>query len=131
VFNYLFANGDAHLKNFSLMESEQQDYLLAPAYDLLCTALHIDDADLALHGGLYEGDMDEPSYRAHGIYTRQSFMLFAEKTGINATIAKKIIDDSLKFIPPAMEMIDRSFLSKTAKEKYKNIVGERHRRFKT
>jgi hypothetical protein len=28
-----------------------------------------------------------------------------------------------------MEFIDRSFLSKEAKEKYKDILGERHRRF--
>lgn len=129
VFNYLFANGDAHLKNFSLMESEQGDYLLAPAYDLLCTALHIDDTNLALHNGLYEGDMEESSYRNYGIYTRQSFMVFAEKIGVQATLAGKMIDESMKSVLPAMEMIDRSFLSKEAKEKYKEIVGERQRRF--
>lgn len=130
VFNYLFANGDAHLKNFALMESEQGDYLLAPAYDLLCTALHIDDADLALHNGLFEGDMDEPSYRNYGIYTRQSFMAFAEKIGVQAAIAEKAIDELMKSAVPVMEMIDRSFLSKEAKEKYKGIVGERNKRFK-
>ncbi|MDR1172900.1 MAG: HipA domain-containing protein, partial [Bacteroidales bacterium] len=31
VFNYLFSNGDAHLKNFSLLESSGGDYLLSPA----------------------------------------------------------------------------------------------------
>lgn len=111
------------------MESEQGDYLLAPAYDLLCTALHIDDANLALHNGLY-GDMDEPSYRNYGIYTRQSFMVFAEKIGVQAAIAEKIIDESMKAVLPATELIDRSFLSKEAKEKYKDILGDRHRRFR-
>lgn len=130
VFNYLFANGDAHLKNFALMESEQGDYLLAPAYDLLCTALHIDDANLALHNGLYEGDMDEFSYHNNGIYTGQSFMVFAEKIGVQAAIAEKVISESMKAVLPAMELIDRSFLSKEAKEKYKDIVGDRRRRFK-
>jgi serine/threonine-protein kinase HipA len=130
VFNYLFANGDAHLKNFALMESEQGDYLLAPAYDLLCTALHINDANLALHNGLYEGDMDEPSYRKYGIYTRESFIAFAEKIGVQAAIAAKIIDESLNAVLPAIEFLDRSFLSKEAKEKYKEIVEDRHRRFK-
>jgi serine/threonine-protein kinase HipA len=130
LFNYLFANGDAHLKNFALMESTQGDYLLAPAYDLLCTALHIDDANLALHNGLYEGDMDEPSYRNYGIYTGQSFMVFADKIGVQAAIAEKIIDESMKAVLPAIELIDRSFLSKEAKGKYKDIVGDRHRRFR-
>lgn len=130
VFNYLFANGDAHLKNFALMESEQGDYLLAPAYDLLCTALHIDDANLALHNGLYEGDMDEASYRNYGIYTGQSFLVFAEKTGVQISLADKILDQSMRSILPAMEMIERSFLSKEAKGKYIAVIGERHRRLK-
>jgi serine/threonine-protein kinase HipA len=129
VFNYLFANGDAHLKNFALMESEQGDYLLAPAYDLLCTALHINDSSLALHHGLYEGDMEEPSYLKYGTYTRQSFMVFAEKIGITGTIAASIIDDSMKSIEPSIQMVQRSFLSAGSKKKYLEIIGERFRRF--
>jgi serine/threonine-protein kinase HipA len=129
VFNYLFANGDAHLKNFALMESEQGDYLLAPAYDLLCTALHINDSSLALHHGLYEGDMEEPSYLKYGTYTRQSFMVFAEKIGITGTIAASIIDDSMKSQHLATEMVQRSFLSAGSKKKYLEIISERFRRF--
>lgn len=130
VFNYLFANGDAHLKNFALMESDQGDYLLSPAYDLLSTALHIDDATIALHDGLYKGDMDEAPYRNFGIYTRQSFILFAEKAGIQASLADQILDESMQSILKAMEMIRRSFLSKEAKDRYIEILGDRHRRFK-
>lgn len=130
VFNYLFANGDAHLKNYALMESDQGDYLLAPAYDLMCTGLHINDSDLALHDGLYKGDMDERPFQNYGIYTRESFILFAEKAGIQTSLADKIIDDSMKSVLKAMEMMDRSFLSKEAKAKYKDIIGDRHRRFK-
>ena len=129
IFNYLFGNGDAHLKNFALMESDQGDYFLAPAYDLMCTALHIDDGNLALRDGLYEGDMDEPSYRDSGIYTRQSFMVFAEKTGVQAAIAKAIIDQSIQNAQNAKEMIDRSFLSEPSKNDYKKIIEERIRRF--
>jgi serine/threonine-protein kinase HipA len=129
VFNYLFANGDAHLKNFALMESEQGDYLLAPAYDLLCTALHINDASLALHNGLYEGDMEETSYRNHGTYTGQSFLAFAARIGIQEVIAAKVIADAMKAVPPAMELIDRSFLSTASKGTYKVILEERRRRF--
>ncbi|MGB0982290.1 MAG: type II toxin-antitoxin system HipA family toxin, partial [Winogradskyella sp.] len=35
LFNYLFSNGDAHFKNFSLIETPLGDYKLSPAYDLL------------------------------------------------------------------------------------------------
>ncbi|HMF70469.1 MAG TPA: HipA domain-containing protein [Flavitalea sp.] len=129
VYNYLFANGDAHLKNFALMESAQGDYLLAPAYDLVCTALHINDSDLALHNGLYDGDLDEQSYLDYGIYTRRSFILFAAKAGIRTALAERIVDECMASVQPAMEMIDRSFLSNEAKEKYKEIISERLMRF--
>ncbi len=39
LFNYVFSNGDAHLKNFSLFMSEQGDHVLTPAYDLLCSSI--------------------------------------------------------------------------------------------
>lgn len=41
IFNFLFSNGDAHAKNFSLLETPSGDFILAPAYDLLNTRLHI------------------------------------------------------------------------------------------
>jgi len=129
IFNYLFANGDAHLKNFSLMESDQGDYILAPAYDLLCTSLHINDQDLALHDGLYEGDYKESSYQHFGYYTRNSFLVFAEKIGIKKTIAEKIIESSIQLIEPAKDLVEQSFLSKTSREKYVEILEERQRRF--
>jgi serine/threonine-protein kinase HipA len=102
---------------------------LAPAYDLLCTALHIDDSGLALHNGLYDGDMEEESYLKYGLYTRQSFMVFAAKIGVQVSLAEKIIEESMKSIFPAMAMIERSYLGKETKEKFKEIIGERHRRF--
>ena len=130
VFNYLFANGDAHLKNYALMESDQGDYLLAPAYDLMCTALHIHDANLALHDGLYDGDMKEASYLNYGFYTRLSFIVFAEKAGIDIKLADQIIDELMQGMLKAIEMIDKSFLNKASKERYQDILGERLKRFK-
>ncbi|PWT74938.1 MAG: phosphatidylinositol kinase [Bacteroidetes bacterium] len=130
VFNYLFANGDAHLKNFSLMESDQGDYLLSPAYDLICTALHIDDGNLALHGGLYEGDFNERSFQKYGVCTWRTFMLFAEKIGLHSAFAEKIIYRAINSVMEAEYMIDRSFLSSESKEKYKEILKERLKRLK-
>lgn len=130
VFNYLIANGDAHLKNFALMESDHGDYLLAPAYDLICTALHIDDSNLALQGGLYEGDMKEASYQNYGTYTKKSFIAFAEKIGIDIKLARDIIDELMRSTLKAMDLIDHCFLSKESKASLKEIIGERHRRLK-
>lgn len=51
VFNYIYANGDDHLKNFSLILTGH-DYRLAPAYDLINTSLHVNGDDFGLDGGL-------------------------------------------------------------------------------
>lgn len=130
VFNYLIGNGDAHLKNFSLIETEQGDYILSPAYDLLCTALHIDDSALALHGGLYERDYEEKTYLRFGTYTRTSFLVFAEMAGIHAGLAAKTIDKLMLGVADAMKLAERSFLSEEARKKYIGILEDRLGRLK-
>lgn len=125
MVNYLIANGDAHLKNFSLMETIQGDLVLSPAYDLLCTALHLDDSHLALHGRLYPGDYDEKTYYDSGMYTGTSFVVFAEKAGISPVLAKQVVDEVVRKTPKAIELVQRSFLSEEAKNKYIEILGQR------
>ncbi len=49
IFNYLYSNGDAHLKNFSLIETVKGDYVLSPAYDLINTRLHVEDTDFVYY----------------------------------------------------------------------------------
>jgi len=42
VMNYLLKNGDAHLKNFGILyEAGMQNRFLAPAYDVVCTAMYL------------------------------------------------------------------------------------------
>ncbi|HXO74489.1 MAG TPA: HipA domain-containing protein, partial [Puia sp.] len=127
VVNYLIANGDAHLKNFSLMETSQGDFVLSPAYDLLCTALHLDDNHLALHGGLYDGDYDEKTYYDAGMYTGTSFLVFAEKAGMPPALAAQVIDDVVRKAPEAIALVQRSFLSQEMQNKYIGILDQRRR----
>lgn len=127
VYNYLIANGDAHLKNFSLMETDHGDYLLAPAYDLMSTALHIDDSGIALQDGLYEGDHLEKDFQKFGTYTKRSFINFAEKAGIKTEMAVSVLDAILKESPKSMHLIEQSYLSEEAKKKYIEIVQERYK----
>ena len=125
LVNYLIANGDAHLKNFSLMETAHGDFVLAPAYDLLCTALHIDDGLLALHGGLYEGDYHEKTFYETGMYTGASFLVFAEKAGISVPIATGILNEVVQGVSAAMELVGRSFLSEVGKARYLQVLRSR------
>jgi serine/threonine-protein kinase HipA len=54
VFNFLIGNGDAHLKNYSVIYNEEGLVSLAPAYDLACSRIVIpeeaDESALTIHG---------------------------------------------------------------------------------
>lgn len=130
VFNYLFSNGDAHLKNFSAIESPDGDYILAPVYDLMCTRLHIDDNDIGLQEGLYEGDLESVSFLKFGVYTYENFIELGEKIGIPSRRSAKIIEQLLKKIPEVGPLVQRSFLSEELKIQYMEHLREKERRFK-
>jgi len=57
IFNYLIGNNDAHAKNFSLLYEGKTTHL-APAYDLVCTAIYSDlNPKMAMKiGGRYKSD---------------------------------------------------------------------------
>ena len=76
VFNYIYANGDDHLKNFSLI-LQGEDYRLAPAYDLLNTSLHVNGDDLGLDGGLSPNIIKTDVYTQTGHPCRLDFERFA------------------------------------------------------
>lgn len=48
VFCLLIGNGDAHLKNWSLIYPDRKVARLSPVYDLVCTAVYPNQADLGL-----------------------------------------------------------------------------------
>jgi serine/threonine-protein kinase HipA len=128
VFNYLFSNGDAHLKNFSRLDcTGNNNAFLAPAYDLLNTALHNPaDTYLALEKGLYEGDMDGPGYSRYGCYCYDDFLLFAEKAGLMPARAARMLEGLLLHEEQVSGLISNSFLSAAARQQY--MAGYRQRR---
>lgn len=114
LFNYLFSNGDAHLKNFSLIQTVMGDYTLAPAYDLMCTVLHTSqEADTALD--LYKGDMEGAFYSTYGFFGQAEFRAFAEKIGIQPIRYKRILTQLLTSKDKVIQMIQNSFLSEETK----------------
>lgn len=111
LFNYLFSNGDAHLKNFSLLETPLGDFRLSPAYDLLNTRLHIEDADFALEDGLLPRSMHKGGIKNH-------FQLLAEKAGLNSSQVKRVFESFLTKSSEVEELIDSSFLNDRSKRNY-------------
>ena len=69
VFNYIFSNGDAHLKNFSLIRNDFGEMELSPSYDLMSTIIHTPgERDTALD--LFEKDHESEYYATYGHYGR-------------------------------------------------------------
>lgn len=129
IFNYLFNNGDAHLKNFSVIDYLQDGlYQLAPAYDLVCTRLHIDDGDFALSDNLYENDFDHPSYATYGFHAYDDFYDFGLKIGLKEVRIRKFLDLFLSKTNDVKAMVVKSFLSEVLQDKYVALYTDKLRR---
>jgi serine/threonine-protein kinase HipA len=118
LFNYLFLNGDAHLKNFSIYRDEKfNDYLLAPAYDLLMTRLHVPgDHDTAL--ALMKEDNSSKTVRKTGELKLKTFELFGKRIGINDKRLSRINSAFSGKSDKVKDMVNKSYLSDSLKEQY-------------
>ena len=129
LFNYIFANGDAHLKNFSIIR-KGNDIRLAPAYDLLNTSLHIEGSDFALNGGLSPDIEKSDVYDRTGHPCRLDFLRFGLHIGINELRTNKILDEFMTFSPKVDELIANSlFDDDRVRCYYKRIIEERRQRY--
>ena len=129
VFNYIFCNGDAHLKNFSLRETPNGDYILSPAYDLMNTSIHIDDGDFALQGGLIPKSEYSDTYTNSGHPCKDDFITFGKRIGVLPKKLHSIIELFATEQPQVLQLIERSFLDEKVKRMYRQSYLERLRRF--
>jgi len=118
LFNYMFGNGDAHLKNFSVLETPQGDYILSPAYDLMNTQLHVDDSALALDDGLFKNFEMTPSFEANGFYAYDDFYEFGIRIGLVKKRLNKILGTFMTDQDKVYELINHSFLDEETKSDY-------------
>lgn len=116
LFSFLTGNADMHLKNFSLLEQPGLGMTLAPAYDLVNTALvnPSDQEDLAL---TLNGKKRK--------INRSDFTQAMETLGLQERQQENIFRKITRAIPGWMDRIDRSFLTEENKRLYKDIVHER------
>lgn len=111
LFNYLMSNGDAHYKNFSLIETTFGDFKLSPAYDLLNSRIHIADRDFALEQGLL------PPQEVQGKIMDQ-FIKMGQISEIPEKQINKIIADLTGHADEVKELIQHSYLSDRFKRNY-------------
>ncbi len=128
LFNYVFSNGDAHLKNFSLLETINGDYLLSPAYDLICSRIHVNDPDLALKEGLFAGEYSTESFDANGFYAYDDFFNLGLRAGLPEAMVKAEIKLFLTSKEKVIELVGRSFLTNDMKIKYLELFEDKVKR---
>lgn len=88
LVNILLANGDAHLKNWSLLYSDQVTPRLSPAYDIVTTSVYIDgEKHFALNLGKTKEWYD---------VSLANFQLWADRAGIPWRAIKPHLDDVME-----------------------------------
>ena len=117
LFCYLTGNADMHLKNFALLENTFGEYELAPAFDLLSTALVIPD------------DKEESALTINGKksrITKGDFDTLASSMDINEKVIFRIYNKFNSVLPTWIEFIKQSYLSKAMQDKYIQLIKAKH-----
>lgn len=118
LFSWITGNSDMHCKNFSLIDTGNGEYALAPAYDLLSVLLvdSEDTEEMAMSftvGGEKRG------------FGRETFMTAFTQSGIPTAVASKIIERMKSCLPKWRELIRLSFLPEQMKDKYNLLLNSR------
>ncbi len=115
VFNFIIGNGDAHLKNYSILHQKNGAVRLAPAYDMVCSKLVIEDEEdsaLSING-------------KKNRLGRKDFDVLADYAGMPAKIRYEKFEESFKVFK---EIIARSALDEESRARFAAIAAERLRR---
>ncbi|MEG0598135.1 MAG: HipA domain-containing protein [Oscillospiraceae bacterium] len=118
IFCFLVGNSDMHLKNFSLIETEEGsgNFVLSPAYDLLPVNVIMPE------------DSEEFALTMNGKkqnIRRKDMTTFAEGCGIEKKTAEKIIDKLISMQPRLVTMIEQSLLPETLKVDFIALLSKR------
>lgn len=113
LINYLLCNGDAHLKNFALLGQTGGSMVLSPAYDIMNTRLHVQDADFAMEKGLFEDGHPAPDGNIASY-----FRDWAECIGVSPRAAMAFLRAAADKQPRIEEMVAQSALSRKAQKAF-------------
>jgi serine/threonine-protein kinase HipA len=121
VFSFLTGNADMHLKNFSLLHDPKLGVVLAPAYDMVATALvnPDDDEDLALTLNGKKKNI-----------TRRDFQAACATLKLSPKQQDRIFATMANARDKWFDHIDRSFLSEEMKDAYRTLLRRRLERLR-
>lgn len=116
IFSWITGNADMHLKNFSLYSKKQGEYVLAPAYDMLSTALVMPE------------DTEELALTLNGKkrkIKKEDFIISMRASGLNDKVIENILTKFIMSKNKWFEFIDMSFLPDHMKDRFKVIITEK------
>jgi serine/threonine-protein kinase HipA len=115
VFSFVTGNADMHLKNVSLYQPDR-DWVIAPAYDLLATALVLpdDDEEMALTVNGKKSRLRRSDFRALG-----------ETAGIHPTAVGRLIDRVVIGASDMVPAIDTAPLEPSTRKQLAGLLRER------
>lgn len=118
LFSWITGNSDMHCKNFSLIDSGNRDYVLAPAYGLLSVLLADpeDRDEMAMTfsvGGKKTG------------FDSSTFLQAFTESGISTPVAERILTRMCSFQPQWNALIETSFLPKDLQDAYRTLIESR------
>jgi serine/threonine-protein kinase HipA len=116
LFCYLTGNADMHLKNFSLLRNEENEIILAPAYDLLATKLLIpeDKEEIAL-----------PINGKKNNLRKSDFDIIAARLEIKNVVAENVYNKVSSSLNLMASFVDKSFLKEETRNNYKGLIVSR------
>lgn len=117
IFSFLTGNADMHLKNFSLIKSLQTGYILAPAYDMVASAL------------IVKGDTEEMALNLNGKKRKIGRKDFDAVLSSFKILDEKVIENIYQKFSTSIEkwiqFIPLSFLPEELKNQYKLLIKEK------
>lgn len=118
VFSYIVGNSDTHLKNFSLIETDENsgNYILSDAYDMLpvntVNPADTEQTALTLNG------------KKRNLH-RNDFLKFADACQIDRAVAGKIIDRLKRYKSEFVRETEQSYLNDELKDNLNSLITQR------
>lgn len=117
IFNYLIGNADAHAKNISLLyQANQASPILAPFYDLLCTAIYPNLTDRL---SMKIGGENRPEWIMHRHWHRH-----CETLGVPEKMLQREATNLIKTITPKANQLLKEKLISNAQMKQQQTIIE-------
>jgi len=123
VFNFMFDNNDAHLKNFAMVEIDGI-MTLSPAFDLLNTRLHLDHDKLPAMNFFRKRERSRIPHNSYR-YGKKDLIELAKQLDIPLKMAEKFIQSFDKQQTKVLQMIQQSYLSEKAKKRFAYLYQQK------